>query len=60
MTSSWDSAPDLAVVPVISDLLIVVFIHGFKGTDETFAKFPERLQHILAETISNASVRRES
>ncbi|KAJ7490429.1 hypothetical protein B0H11DRAFT_2010406 [Mycena galericulata] len=36
--------------------LIVVFIHGFKGTDETFGAFPERLQHILAETIPNASV----
>ncbi|KAJ6598882.1 hypothetical protein DFH09DRAFT_1129462 [Mycena vulgaris] len=51
-----DAASNLAVVPVISDLLIVVFIHGFKGTDETFAAFPERLRHILSETISNASV----
>lgn len=35
------------------DLLLVVFVHGFKGTDETFGQFPQRLQHILAETISD-------
>jgi len=38
------------------DLLLVVFIHGFKGTDTTFAKFPERLRHILSETIPNVVV----
>ncbi|KAJ7684005.1 hypothetical protein B0H17DRAFT_1073235 [Mycena rosella] len=54
--SGSDAAQSLAVVPVISDQLIVIFIHGFKGTDETFASFPERLQHILAESIPNASV----
>ncbi|KAJ7498749.1 hypothetical protein FB451DRAFT_1202900 [Mycena latifolia] len=47
---------NLAVVPVISDLLIIVFIHGFKGTDETFGAFPERLRHILSESLPNASV----
>jgi hypothetical protein len=47
---------DLAVVPVVSDLLTVVFIHGFKGTDSTFLEFPERLQHVLTETIPNTSV----
>ncbi|KAI0952251.1 hypothetical protein AcW1_004408 [Taiwanofungus camphoratus] len=39
-----------------NSLLLVVFIHGFKGTDTTFAGFPERLQHILSETISNVRV----
>ncbi|CCM04049.1 uncharacterized protein FIBRA_06208 [Fibroporia radiculosa] len=38
------------------DLVLVVFIHGFKGTDSTFAAFPERLQHILSETIQNVLV----
>ncbi|KAL4241881.1 putative lipase ROG1 family protein [Abortiporus biennis] len=38
------------------DLLLVIFIHGFKGTDSTFCQFPERLQHILSETISNVVV----
>lgn len=46
----------LAVVKSIKDVLLVIFIHGFKGTDETFANFPERLQHILAETIPNTVV----
>ncbi|KAF7352637.1 Catalytic protein [Mycena venus] len=45
---------DLAVA--VRDVLIVVFIHGFKGTDTTFGEFPGRLQHILTETIPNASV----
>lgn len=47
---------DLTVTKHISDLLIVVFVHGFKGTDETFGGFPERLQHILSETISEVAV----
>ncbi|TCD70412.1 hypothetical protein EIP91_003493 [Steccherinum ochraceum] len=38
------------------DLLLVVFIHGFKGTDTTFGKFPERLRHVLSETIPNVVV----
>ncbi|THH29141.1 hypothetical protein EUX98_g5046 [Antrodiella citrinella] len=38
------------------DLLLVVFIHGFKGTDTTFSKFPERLRHVLSETIPNVVV----
>jgi len=40
----------------ISELLLVVFVHGFKGTDQTFDDFPERLQHILAETITEVTV----
>ncbi|KAJ6628805.1 hypothetical protein B0H10DRAFT_1940185 [Mycena sp. CBHHK59/15] len=55
-TDDGTAAPDLILAPLVSDLLIVVFIHGFKGTDETFGAFPERLQHMLSETISNASV----
>ncbi|KZT13086.1 uncharacterized protein LAESUDRAFT_690248 [Laetiporus sulphureus 93-53] len=39
-----------------SDLVLVVFIHGFKGSENTFARFPERLQHILTETIHDAVV----
>lgn len=38
------------------DILLVIFIHGFKGTDETFGEFPKRLQHILSETIDNVQV----
>lgn len=28
----------------------------FKGTDHTFVQFPQRLQHILTETIHNTTV----
>ncbi|KAH8106000.1 hypothetical protein BXZ70DRAFT_1004290 [Cristinia sonorae] len=38
------------------DLLLVVFVHGFKGTESTFGKFPERLRHVLSETIPNIVV----
>ncbi|KAF8497348.1 hypothetical protein JB92DRAFT_2745657 [Gautieria morchelliformis] len=38
------------------DLLLCIFIHGFKGTDETFGDFPERLRHLLTETIENVAV----
>ncbi|KAJ4468820.1 hypothetical protein J3R30DRAFT_1610075 [Lentinula aciculospora] len=46
----------LAVVNVVSDLLLVIFIHGFKGDNDTFGKFPERLQHVLTETVPNSTV----
>ncbi|KAJ7240306.1 hypothetical protein B0H12DRAFT_55523 [Mycena haematopus] len=45
---------DLAVTS--TDAVVVVFIHGFKGTDTTFGEFPGRLQHILAETIPKTSI----
>jgi hypothetical protein len=38
------------------ELLLLVFVHGFKGTDTTFAEFPKRLRHLLAESIQNTSV----
>ncbi|ESK94423.1 catalytic protein [Moniliophthora roreri MCA 2997] len=40
----------------LQDLLLVVFIHGFKGDDNTFGQFPIRLQHILQETVSDCTV----
>ncbi|KAF5390037.1 hypothetical protein D9757_003866 [Collybiopsis confluens] len=52
-TDSDSTGNPLAVVNVPSDLLLVIFIHGFKGDNDTFAKFPERLQHILNETVPN-------
>ncbi|KAJ7904693.1 hypothetical protein B0H14DRAFT_2491463 [Mycena olivaceomarginata] len=44
------------LVVAIRDVLVIVFIHGFKGTDTTFGEFPARLQHVLAESVPNASV----
>ncbi|KAJ3999566.1 hypothetical protein F5050DRAFT_1736965 [Lentinula boryana] len=46
----------LALVNVVSDLLLIIFIHGFKGDNDTFGKFPERLQHVLTETVPNSTV----
>lgn len=31
-------------------------MRSFKGTDSTFGGFPERLQHVLSETIPNVTV----
>ncbi|KAJ3002443.1 hypothetical protein NUW54_g5841 [Trametes sanguinea] len=39
-----------------TDLVLIVFIHGFKGTDSTFGEFPKRLQHIVSESLGNATV----
>ena len=38
------------------ELLLLVYIHGFKGTDESFEEFPERLEHMLSETIPDVTV----
>ncbi|KAH9844147.1 uncharacterized protein C8Q71DRAFT_731474 [Rhodofomes roseus] len=53
-----ESEPTAAIPapPLPPDLLLVIFIHGFKGTDSTFVQFPQRLQHILSETIPNTVV----
>ncbi|KAK0490828.1 hypothetical protein IW261DRAFT_1555995 [Armillaria novae-zelandiae] len=45
-----------AVTQPTSDLLLLVFIHGFKGDDETFLQFPQRMQHVLSDTIPNCTV----
>ncbi|KAI0050205.1 hypothetical protein FA95DRAFT_1555907 [Auriscalpium vulgare] len=39
-----------------AEILLIIFIHGFKGTDTTFANFPTRLQHLLSETIESVAV----
>ncbi|EJU06590.1 hypothetical protein DACRYDRAFT_29757, partial [Dacryopinax primogenitus] len=38
------------------ELVLCVFIHGFKGTDGTFCGFPERLKHVLNETLQGTKV----
>ncbi|THV08377.1 hypothetical protein K435DRAFT_740428 [Dendrothele bispora CBS 962.96] len=55
-TESDSTGNPLAVANTSSDLLLIIFIHGFKGDDETFGKFPQRLHHILTETIPSCNV----
>ncbi|KAF9268142.1 hypothetical protein L218DRAFT_918476 [Marasmius fiardii PR-910] len=38
------------------DILLIIFIHGFKGDDQTFAQFPQRLQNILVDSLPNFRV----
>lgn len=38
------------------ELLLLVFVHGFKGTDSTFLDFPKRLEHTLTESIRSVKV----
>ena len=54
--SSSSPSTDHPLKAEVTDLLLIVFVHGFKGTDETFGAFPKRLQHILTETIAEVSV----
>jgi len=39
-----------------TELLLAVFIHGFKGTDTSFEEFPQRLQHLLSESVQPMQV----
>lgn len=40
-------------------LLLVVYIHGFKGDHTTFASFPAQLTALLSHRLPNTSVRHE-
>lgn len=33
------------------ELVLCVFIHGFKGTDSTFAAFPARVGHLVEQVL---------
>ncbi|KAG2013289.1 hypothetical protein CC2G_010218 [Coprinopsis cinerea AmutBmut pab1-1] len=45
-----------ALVHSPNDFLLVIFIHGFKGSDETFDHFPQRLHHLLTHSLPNTKV----
>jgi hypothetical protein len=36
--------------------LLLCFIHGFKGSDDTFAQFPEDLKRIVSEKVADQNV----
>ncbi|KAH6915132.1 hypothetical protein BKA70DRAFT_1368913 [Coprinopsis sp. MPI-PUGE-AT-0042] len=52
--SATDSQAVIAKPP--KDNLLVIFIHGFKGTDDTFEQFPQRIHHLLTESLTNVNV----
>ncbi|KAJ3509253.1 hypothetical protein NLJ89_g5321 [Agrocybe chaxingu] len=54
--SSSNAGGFKASIKAETELLLIIFIHGFKGTDETFGEFPKRLEHIISETVSNITV----
>lgn len=58
MTTSKSSTPlpqdcvdTLAVTKAIQELVLIIFIHGFRGTNSTFAEFPSRVENILTRTV---------
>jgi hypothetical protein len=42
-------AEDSISTELPKEILLVIFVHGFKGTDTTFGDFPNRLQHNLSQ-----------
>ncbi|CDO71370.1 hypothetical protein BN946_scf184908.g128 [Trametes cinnabarina] len=56
LSSILNNAGSQAEATGPQDLILIVFIHGFKGTDSTFGEFPQRLQHIVSESIGNVTV----
>lgn len=55
-TSPTHDKGALVATETPSEILLIIFIHGFKGTDETFGDFPKRLEHVLSETVDNMRV----
>nr|POF13998.1 hypothetical protein CFP56_03022 [Quercus suber] len=43
--------------PLPRHTLLLVFLHGFKGTDHTFLSFPQDLRALLAHTLPRVAVR---
>ncbi|KAK4686754.1 hypothetical protein P7C73_g3373, partial [Tremellales sp. Uapishka_1] len=48
----------MALTAPPKDLLLLIYVHGFKGNDVTFESFPERVAHLLKAT--HPSLRVES
>lgn len=38
-------------VPPPPELVLCIFIHGFKGTDSTFGAFPARVGHLVEQVL---------
>lgn len=50
--NSFEQGPS----PSSPHVLLIVFIHGFKGDDTTFKDFPSRLRHILSESLQGTVI----
>jgi hypothetical protein len=46
-----ESKDALALTSAVQELVLIIFIHGFKGTDSTFGEFPNRLENVLGGTV---------
>ena len=51
MMTTNDSQDALAVTKQNQELVLIIFIHGFKGTNSTFEEFPSRLENILTGSL---------
>ncbi|KAF8631606.1 hypothetical protein AX15_002353 [Amanita polypyramis BW_CC] len=50
------NALQLTTNPHNTSFLLVIFIHGFKGDDKTFDTFPQRIHHILSESLLDTAI----
>ena len=41
---------------MVPNLVLVIYLHGFKGDESTFLKSPERMNPIVAETLPDCVV----
>jgi len=46
----------LVLAKTTQELVLIIFIHGFKGTDATFNEFPNKLEHVLTEAVPDVKV----
>jgi hypothetical protein len=53
---SEDVSSSLTQRPIMRKTLLLVFIHGFKGDDNTFANFPDRLRAVVARALPAVKV----
>ncbi|KAG8691165.1 hypothetical protein FRC08_010251 [Ceratobasidium sp. 394] len=49
-TDESGTSTALAIIPP-PELVLCIFIHGFKGTDSTFGAFPHRVGHLVEQVL---------
>ncbi|PPQ64618.1 hypothetical protein CVT24_008355 [Panaeolus cyanescens] len=43
--------PQVTPDTIDTEHVVLTYIHGFKGDDQTFGDFPQRLEHVLCESL---------